>query len=202
MSDDKTRTRFSAVIEEMTVEIKPLMKPGEETPLGMSPLITLVPAVAARAAALLPGMMNEDMKQMREDRIEQLAEFYAGMLGLIPFNVYRAKHRDLNMGRGIPSQDWDRRTGRTWRGLLEAIAKVTVQDAGKLYVLTSSSTHTKELIRYVWGFYQSLRLRVMEPLHTVCELPQRWRDRDDPDVVLYVDHHYEELRTRKLEWEF
>jgi hypothetical protein len=136
-----------------------------------------------------------------QDRIRVLADRFYDILDLLPAEKWAINTRLENVYKfNAKPRDVVRRTGRTTRGLLEALAEVVLKSAGRLFVRGSSATRDKMHVQDAWDFYKRLGLRVAEPLHTVSIMPLNardgWRVTDnEPDAVVFVDHHFDEINA-------
>lgn len=174
-------------------------------PLAPGNIEELIDAQVRKVASVY-GMPEELLRRDRPvrlrfglDDVARVADTMRERLGLTPFDKYGEGQRLANaVMHQMRDDDIDRRTGRTTRGLLEALAEVVLNRAGILFVKGTSSAHDKTLIGAAWGLYSALGLKAMDPLHTVRSTPPS-RDYDPQgvdDVVLYTDHHYDEVKSR------
>ncbi len=128
----------------------------------------------------------------------QLMESYREKLGLMPFAAYEKQQREDNFDVGAPRSELDRRTGRTTRGLIRAIAEFVVSDLGFLAVVGHTERYTKELA------YMTCRMRdqldIVRQMEVRPIMPLNFDPRSDytrlQRAYVYVDHSYEEYVGR------
>lgn len=123
-------------------------------------------------------------------------------LGLADFDVFAKTRRETNAAAVIRGEysgnDIARRTGRTTRGLLEVIAKCSLERWVQVWVRSSSERHDKELCGRAAEMIATLMLDYPREVRIMAmQLP-----RDLDDVGVYLDHTYYEQRARPIGADF
>jgi hypothetical protein len=77
-------------------------------------------------------------------------------LGLMPFDEYEMGQRAKNMATGVLSEDIDRRTGRTWRGLVSSIAWCALKEVPRLYIKAANQRLAKDIRRDAYDMVMKL----------------------------------------------
>lgn len=128
----------------------------------------------------------EDSKtNVRLETVEQLRN----VAGLLPFGYYASLITERNRENGLRPSDEIRRTGRTTKGILYALADVVTRGARTLAVRSTTERHEKELIRYAWDLYTKCGLAAAKPLMTIKSYPTNPTTLTR-DAVIYMDHVY------------
>lgn len=167
-------------------------------PPGIGTFIDTMTSKLASAFGMSVGQLasTRSLRYGPADVID-LAEQFREKLMLQPFDKFAKDKSYENAVRGdLRPRDWDRRTGRTLRGLVFALAEVVLKRAGILFIRASNSAQDKMLIADAWALYAQLGFKTTEPLHTVRPVPRPWPSEvEQPDVVVFTDHYYNELRS-------
>jgi len=111
------------------------------------------------------------------------------LLKLEDFDVFadRACRENAEV-RGLRPRDVRRRTGRTWKGVAEALARCGIERAGTLWVKGINQNVDKELRQLTYRWRDELRLGYP---NEVLPLPADRDLRGAPaGVILLVDHSY------------
>lgn len=115
-----------------------------------------------------------------------LFELFRVKLGLQPFDMFRAKTRDGHMARGEPERNWERRTGRTTKSLLWAIADFMCGDCNCLYVTGATEVYTRDLVKLAREMHERINLSKAMPVR--------------PLMPVDVDLSYNYKREKSYVW--
>jgi len=149
--------------------------------------------VLVRAGAGEAGQMVENLRRMitldpapaQDGEVAAVIENMRRMLGLDDFAVFEQRVRELNMKASLRAEDLCRRTGRTTRGILDALARCSLLRANTLLVCGVSPRHEKDLRQVALAMRSQLKLGYPAEVKPIPS---------GPDAALigqiYVDHSY------------
>lgn len=135
--------------------------------------------------------------------VAQLMEMFREKLGLMPFAEFEEMQRDENIVReqmDFPTdgRNRERRTGRTTRGLLQAIAQFVVSDKRFLCVVGVSERYTRDLWKLAVEMVQKINLARRVDIKPI--FPNDFDEEFDygrsQSSIVYVDHSWKERRVR------
>lgn len=110
--------------------------------------------------------------------------------GLDDFNEYARKQILQNMERSLREQDLARGSGRTTKGIVEAIALCQERQASQMWVRSVSQNHEDDISqKVVWMRDQAC---LDYPSRVVTRRTPRFPNSDNPypDVVVFTDHSF------------
>lgn len=123
-------------------------------------------------------------------------------LGLADFDVFAKTRRETNAAAVIRGEysgnDIARRTGRTTRGLLEMIAKCSLERWVEMWVRSGSERHDKELRNRAEEMIDALKLDYPSNVRITTIAAEPLTE----DVGTYFDHTYYERRARPIGADF
>lgn len=148
-------------------------------------------------------LTKEQLAEINASPASQLAEMFRVKLGLQPFALYEQTQRNENImreGKDLsPSgRDRERRTGRTTKGLVRAIAEYVVSDLRFLAIVGGNVRHTKDLVMEAINMREKLQLARAVEIRPL--MPDDFDPRFDYKTQrahVYVDHYYDEQRYSK-----
>lgn len=146
---------------------------------------------------------REEERRRDETRVWEITvEELRLKLKLEPFDLFAARARDTNMSRDLLQSDWVRQTGRTTKGVIEALAWCVVKQATTMHIRTATVTHDKWLVRRARELCGKAKISFPRDIEIA---PRDSVDGLSPKrgVLLYIDHHYHEAvaRVQKAEVE-
>lgn len=123
------------------------------------------------------------------------------LLKLEDFETFARRNENLNLNqRNLRLEDASRRTGRTWRGLVEALARCGIERTQLLCVASASRYFDKEMCNLVLKFRSDLGMSYPKEIRSMrdeaLDMARKMRKFEvPPNVILYVDHsYYERIR--------
>ena len=127
-----------------------------------------------------------------------LVELFRSQLGLEDFDLFAQRIREENVkDRRLPAISWDRRTGRTTRAMIRVLAKARLDEARTLLVIGSSNSQDNDLCRLAIDMINRLGLRLPSAIRPAPpSIREMTRAMDDPNIALFLDHHYVERGRR------
>lgn len=130
----------------------------------------------------------------RVSTIGEVMEAFREKLGLQDYMNYEEYQRNENRRRELRPIDWNRRTGRTTRSLLDAFARCFMNDVKVLFIVAPGIALARQILDTAWSMLGTLNLPCPRQLEAVTpDLLQRaLAGRRDADV--FNDHTAYERR--------
>lgn len=122
--------------------------------------------------------------------VAMVMEKMRATLGLFDFTAFAEGARKANVEANLRAEDLGRRTGRTTRGLLEALARCSLKQARVLFVCGLSPTHEKELRYTVAELRDRLKLDYPTKIQSMPSDPNPAIFDARIGLQVYVDHSY------------
>ncbi len=158
--------------------------------------------VASELAIPADILFAANMKELEpgSSPAANLIPLFIAKLGLRPLMEYAQRQYNENRVRGdLKERDWERRTGRTTRSMLFAIADYVTSDARLLCVVAATERYTKQLANEVRDVYEKLNLarrmdvRPLMPADYDDTFDYMKRDR----VKVFADHTWAERKMSR-----
>jgi hypothetical protein len=145
---------------------------------------------------ILYAKMNGDPDPTSSGAAAGLFDLFRVKLGLYPFMEFADRQRTENITRRqLKERDWDRRTGRTTRGMLFAIAQFMVSDMREFAVVAVNERYTKQLANEVRDVYERLNLARRMPIRALMPRDYQYGyDYKPQRFQVFVDHSWAEER--------
>jgi len=146
----------------------------------------------------IPGKYTASitMTLLPNNPIADLVEEFREKFGLLPFEMFARNQYNENTLR-LAQYDWERRTGRTTRGLIEKIAEFMVSDRRWFFVVGHTERYTMDLANLARDMHSGLNLSREMPVRMISPTTF-YRDGTEgrSDAVIYIDHTWNERRSR------